>query len=299
MKRALLALFFLSWPIAAHSAVTAIVTPPAGSDTQVQYNNNKRFGADADFTFNGTTATITGASLTNLSVSGTSALTLLSVTSLIDSGLTSGRVPYIGTGGLFQDDPDFTFNGTTATIVGAALTNLSVSGLSVLGTVSAGAITGTSVTDSGLTSGRVPVASTGGLLADFSGFTHNGSTITNTGGAILGSSSGRVGIGTASPSYMLQVVQSSTQPIVRVNNGGNYWDIGGLGSGTAYIRAFEGIVAMGNEFGGPLNLITNNTTRVQVPNAAITTGGALCLNGSNVLSKCTTAVDASGNCTCP
>ena len=29
------------------------------------------------------------------------------------------------------------------------------------------------------------------------------------------------------------------------------------------------------------------------------TGGALCLNASNVLSKCTSLVDASGNCTCP
>jgi hypothetical protein len=29
------------------------------------------------------------------------------------------------------------------------------------------------------------------------------------------------------------------------------------------------------------------------------TGGALCLNSSHVLSKCTTAVDSSGNCTCP
>lgn len=30
-----------------------------------------------------------------------------------------------------------------------------------------------------------------------------------------------------------------------------------------------------------------------------TTGGALCLNASNRMTKCTSAVDASGNCTCP
>jgi hypothetical protein len=28
-------------------------------------------------------------------------------------------------------------------------------------------------------------------------------------------------------------------------------------------------------------------------------GGALCLNSSGTISKCTSAVDASGNCTCP
>jgi hypothetical protein len=30
-----------------------------------------------------------------------------------------------------------------------------------------------------------------------------------------------------------------------------------------------------------------------------TTGGALCLNASGAMSKCTTVVDVSGNCTCP
>ena len=32
---------------------------------------------------------------------------------------------------------------------------------------------------------------------------------------------------------------------------------------------------------------------------APTTGGALCLNAGGAMSKCTSAVDASGNCTCP
>lgn len=32
---------------------------------------------------------------------------------------------------------------------------------------------------------------------------------------------------------------------------------------------------------------------------SVTTGGAVCFNSSHNLSKCTTAVDASGNCTCP
>lgn len=83
---------------------------------------------DSDFTFNGTTATITGAAHTNLTVSGNSALGTVSGTAFTDSGLTSGRVATVGTGGLLQDDSDFTFNGTTATITGVAATNLSVSG---------------------------------------------------------------------------------------------------------------------------------------------------------------------------
>ncbi len=41
-----------------------------------------------------------------------------------------------------------------------------------------GAVTGTSVTNSGLTSGRVPFASTGGLLADSSAFTGGASMVT-------------------------------------------------------------------------------------------------------------------------
>ena len=43
--------------------------------------------------------------------------------------------------------------------------------------------------------------------------------------------------------------------------------------------------------------VTISTT--VVISAGVSTGGALCLNSSNVLSKCTSVTDASGNCTCP
>ena len=49
------------------------------------------------------------------------------VTSLTDSGLTSGRVTYAGTGGLLQDSANMTFNGTTLTLANDA----SISGLTV------------------------------------------------------------------------------------------------------------------------------------------------------------------------
>ena len=47
----------------------------------------------------------------------------LTVSSLTDSGLTSGRVTYAGTGGLLQDSANLTFNGTTLTANTLNLTN--------------------------------------------------------------------------------------------------------------------------------------------------------------------------------
>jgi hypothetical protein len=84
-------------------------------------------------------------------------------------------------------------------------------------TASFGAVTATSVTDSGLTSGRVTYAGTGGLLQDNSAFTFDGSTLSSTNLAYSGTltggtgvvnlgsgqfykdASGNVGIGTSSP----------------------------------------------------------------------------------------------------
>lgn len=51
----------------------------------------------------------------------------------------------------------------------------------------AGALTVTSLTDSGLTSGRVPYASTGGLLADEAAFAYNAGTNTLTVGSLIDS----------------------------------------------------------------------------------------------------------------
>jgi hypothetical protein len=56
----------------------------------------------------------------------TGAFTTLSATSVTDSGLTSGRITYAGTGGLLQDSANLTFNGTAATLAGQLnLTNAS------------------------------------------------------------------------------------------------------------------------------------------------------------------------------
>ena len=52
---------------------------------------------------------------------------------------------------------------------------------------------------------------------------------------------------------------------------------------------------------GKITFYTGNavTQQLILPTASVTAGGALCINSSRVLTKCTSAVDASGNCTCP
>jgi hypothetical protein len=85
----------------------------------------------------------------------------ISASSITDTGLTSGRIPYAGSGGLIQDSANLLFDGT----------NLAVSG----------AVSGTSITDSGLTSGRIPYAGTGGLLQDSTNLLFDGTNLTVSG----------------------------------------------------------------------------------------------------------------------
>jgi hypothetical protein len=82
----------------------------AGSNTQIQFNNAGALGASASLTWNGTT---------------------LSSSSITNTGLTSGRVVYSGTGGLETDSANLLFNGTTLTANTLNLTN-------ALGTTSGG-----------------------------------------------------------------------------------------------------------------------------------------------------------------
>jgi len=208
--------------------ITGIITEPGGSDTQVQFNNAGTFGGDSDMTFStstnrltissaaatfadistatfrqitATTATLTSVTITTMTVSSFTA-TSLTAGSITDTGLTSGRVPYAGTGGLLQDDSDFTFNGTTLSVGGLSNTgNSSLTGsLSGSSATMSGALSVTGATTlSSLTATRVPYAGTGGLLQDVAGFTHNGTTLTiaglvNTGNTSLtGSLSGGAG----------------------------------------------------------------------------------------------------------
>lgn len=73
----------------------------AGSNTQVQFNNNGVFGASASLTWDGT---------------------YLTAGSIKDTALTSGRVTYAGAAGLLSDSASLTFDGTTLTAAGASVT---------------------------------------------------------------------------------------------------------------------------------------------------------------------------------
>lgn len=68
-----------------------------------------------------------------IKISSNTSLGALTVTSLTDSGLTSGRVTYAGTGGLLQDSANLTFSGTALAVTGTG----SYSGNLTVGTASA------------------------------------------------------------------------------------------------------------------------------------------------------------------
>jgi len=92
------------------------------------------------------------------------------------------------------------------------------------------AATVSTLTNSALTSGRVTYASTAGLLVDSANLTFNGTTLTAATGANFATSSGSVGIGTASPGAALevngQIITTQTTSWTGTsprNTGGNYY----------------------------------------------------------------------------
>ena len=76
--------------------------------------------------------------------------------------------------------------------------------------------------------------------------------------------SGNVGIGTSSPSETLHVEESTTGNAVRVSKGGNYIVMGGSGSGTQYVKGYEGTIAFGNAFAGNTIFLTGDTERMRL-----------------------------------
>lgn len=106
----------------------------AGSNTQIQFNNNGVFGASASLTWDGsylTVASIKDSALTNgrVTFAGASGLlsdaagltwdgTYLTANSIKDTALTSGRVTFAGASGLLSDSANLTWNGSTLAITG-------------------------------------------------------------------------------------------------------------------------------------------------------------------------------------
>jgi len=101
------------------------------------------------------------------------------------------------------------------------------------------AATVSTLTNSALTSGRVPYASTAGLLVDSASLTYDGTTLTATTGANFATSSGNVGIGTSSPAQKLQI--SANEPKLRITStagSGKSWDISSGGNTTVTLGQF-------------------------------------------------------------
>ena len=90
----------------------------------------------ASFTAGALTGATTGAFSSNVTVGGTLGVTgEATLASATVSDLTSGRVVLAGTAGAIEDSGNFTFDGTTATITGAAdIDNVGIDGNSITGT---------------------------------------------------------------------------------------------------------------------------------------------------------------------
>jgi hypothetical protein len=110
---------------------SSITTTPAGSDTQVQFNDGGAFGADADFVYNKTANllsvwNLTSANTLNIGAVGAGGvvisptsgnITLNPSGSVVFSDLTDGRIPFITTGSAISDEAAFTYNSTTNNIL--------------------------------------------------------------------------------------------------------------------------------------------------------------------------------------
>lgn len=203
----------------------------AGSNTQVQYNNNGVFGASANMVFNGTR---------------------LTVADLADSGLTAGRVTYASSGGALVDSANLTFDGTNLTLGGGTANGVAyLNGSKVLTTGSALTFDGTNLgigsspsyplhvqrSSYGVTGYFYTNDGTGNPRLVISG-SSSGTTIQNTwstgasnlifaNGGAIGSGTevarfdvnGNFGIGTSSPAAKIEGHYTSTAPSLSSSSG--------------------------------------------------------------------------------
>ena len=229
---------------------------------------------------------------------------------------------------------DITGLGTMATqnANAVAITGGTVNGATV-GATTAAAGTFTSITDSGLTSGRVTYAGTAGVLQDSANLTFNGTTLTNTGNAIISDNSanaalrvtqvgagnallvedsanpdatpfvidasGNVGIGTTTPNGQFEIVNSGNAVAVARSTGltnGSYFLAAGYDyfSGPSY-RATQLIQYNVSATGTALGLNNANLGVLSFQNAS---NAAIFTNSGNILrigTASTTAISIASN----
>lgn len=132
--------------------------------------------------------------------------------------------------------------------------------------------------------------------------------LTTNGSSYIANNTGTAafGVGTATPVNV--IVSSGTNPQIRAAGSsgqaaGIYFESGNTASTNR-----DWIIRGNQVVGGDLFFVVgtaegtdanSGTATFGLPPGGVTTGGALCLNASKTLSKCTTVIDVSGNCTCP
>lgn len=228
----------------------------AGSNTQVQFNNNGVFGASSAFTWNGTTLAATKVAGQLDGALGSNTPAAATVTSLTDSGLTATRVTFAGVGGLLADNSAFTFDGSYLTVPG--------------------------LKDSALTSTRVVYAGSSGSLVDSAALTFDGTNLgianingatsltLKTGGtaAVTVSSTQKVGIGTATPLSTLHVVGGNSNNAIIDNNGQQYttlsWYNNGVEKAQTYWDQTNGLFVTGTDVSAATVFKTNGTERMRI-----------------------------------
>jgi hypothetical protein len=235
------------------------LTADLGTGLSTAITKNGQTTVTANIPFNG--YKLTGIAVATASGDALSYGQAATVSALTDSALTSGRVPYASTAGLFVDSANLTFNGTTLTAAGFS------------GPIS-GVVTSTSITDSGLTSGRVTYATTGGLLTDSANLTFNGTTLTaNTIGAFT--LSGTVAGG---GNQLNNVVIGTTTPLAgaftTLTTSSTVTHNGGTANGVTYLNGSKVLTS-----GSALTWDTTNFNIV--PNAAGSYTNTINLSGSS------------------
>jgi hypothetical protein len=270
------------------SQLTAASASPAGSTTQVQFNDAGSFGASANFVFNSTTNTLTVSKIGPFTAAGNIDFDNFDMTNVdINSGridntsigsstpadgtfstakvtdLTDNRVVIVGTGGELEDDGNLIFNGTQlkvgVTISGSSGLqvvgntifggDLSVSGTVRFADVVAGNTTLSSVTVSDLTDNRVVIAGAAGSLEDDANLIFNGSALKVS--ALISGSSDLSIVGSTAIGGALSVTGAVTLPGIGT----------GAGSGPQSYLALNssGLVVLTSSVGGSGGGSTSNT----------------------------------------